>query len=114
MFYYLSAAALQYLAPTLLLLFSVLMLRTLGELKVEENRLHMSIIEKQRRAFLFRPFHPDIRSYILHTGLSSNPVVGTRRICLIIMRFIAGLVIISFFLMTFTFDSRLTLYGEIR
>lgn len=29
-FYYLSAAALQYLAPTLLLLFSVLMLRTLG------------------------------------------------------------------------------------
>ena len=30
MFYYLSAAALQYLAPTILLLFSVLMLRTLG------------------------------------------------------------------------------------
>lgn len=29
-FYYLSAAALQYLAPTILLLFSVLMLRTLG------------------------------------------------------------------------------------
>ena len=112
MFYYLSAAALQYLAPTLLLLFSVLMLRTLGELKVEENRLHMSNIENI--AFLFRPFHPNIRSDILHIGLSSNPVVGTRRICLIIMRFIAGLVIISFFLMTFTFDSRLTLYGEIR
>ena len=75
MFYYLSAAALQYLVPTLLLLFSVLMLRTLGELKVEENRLHMSNIEKQRRAFLFRPFHPNIRSDILHIGLSSNPVV---------------------------------------
>ena len=29
-FYYLSAAALQYLAPTILLMFSVLMLRTLG------------------------------------------------------------------------------------
>ena len=29
-FYYLSAAALQYLAPTILLLFSVLTLRTLG------------------------------------------------------------------------------------
>ena len=33
-FYYLSAAALQYLAPTILLLFSVLTLRTLGRFTI--------------------------------------------------------------------------------
>lgn len=34
-FYYLSAAALQYLAPTILLLFSVLMLRTFGGFRLD-------------------------------------------------------------------------------
>ena len=37
-FYYLSAAALQYLAPTILLLFSVLTLRTLGRLTIHRAK----------------------------------------------------------------------------
>ena len=38
-FYYLSAAALQYLAPTILLLFSVLTLRTLGRFTIHTAQL---------------------------------------------------------------------------
>lgn len=44
-FYYLSAAALQYLAPTILLLFSVLMLRTLGCSNWNSNPVGVSRIQ---------------------------------------------------------------------
>lgn len=44
-FYYLSAAALQYLAPTILLLFSVLMLRTLGCANWNSNPVGASRIQ---------------------------------------------------------------------
>ena len=59
------------------------------------------------------PLHSNISIDTLYTVFCTFPVVLTRRICFNILE-LFKLVIISCILMTFTFDSRVILWGEIR
>lgn len=80
-FYYLSAAALQYLAPTILLLFSVLTLRTLGRFTIHTAKFRPLL---QRLVFLGTCRAIFLRHRLVRENLSSlrprsNVELHTRR-----------------------------------
>ena len=80
-FYYLSAAALQYLAPTILLLFSVLTLRTLGRFTVHtakfQHLLQRLVFLGTCRAIFLR--HRLVRENFSSLRPRSNVELHTRR-----------------------------------
>ena len=57
--------------------------------------------------------HHHTSGHVLHTVLFTFPMELTKRICLTIRRFLNWW-LFSFILMTFTFHSRVVLWGEIR
>ena len=70
-FYYLSAAALQYLAPTILLLFSVLTLRTLGRFTIHKAKFRFETL-LHWVVFLATCLHGDLlRHWLVRENLSS-------------------------------------------
>ena len=71
MFFYLSAAALQYLAPTILLLFCVLTLRTLGRFTLNSAQIKSDLSLVSIRPQLL----PDCLNCLLPTYKRSAPSI---------------------------------------